>query len=161
MKPGAEAGFTVVELVVVIVIIGILAAVGVPRFMGFQAEARVAAVKSLGGTLKSAANMAHGVCLAQGCANNSTITIQGRAITFVNSYPTNATIGLLLPSTDGFTASSPGSTFTKSDARTINCWVRYTEAAEAGQAPTITYRLGAITDAQIETNVNDDLRTQC
>lgn len=160
MKPGTEAGFTVVELIVVIVIIGILAAVGVPRYMGFQTEARVAAVKSLGGTLKSAANMAHGVCLAQGCVNNSTITIQGRAITFVNGYPSNATIGLLLPSMEGFTASNPGSTFTKSDARTTDCWVRYTEAAGSGE-PTITYRLGAITDAQVETNVNNDLRTQC
>jgi MSHA pilin protein MshA len=160
MKSRAQAGFTLVELIVVIVILGILAAVAVPRFMGLETEARVAAVKSMGGTLKSAANMAHGVCMAQACANNSVIVIEGQNVTFTNGYPNNATIGALVQSMEGFTPNAAGNTFTKNGSRTASCWVRYTAPA-ANQAPTISYQSGTITNAASETTVNAALRNQC
>ncbi len=59
-----------------------VAAVAVPRYQGFETQARVAAVENMGGKLKSAALMAHAVCQAQSCANNQTIVIQGQSITF-------------------------------------------------------------------------------
>jgi MSHA pilin protein MshA len=162
MKRRAQAGFTLVELIVVIVILGILAAVAVPRFMGLETEARVAAVKSLGGTLKSAANMAHAVCQSQACAPGATLTIEGQSITFVNGYPNNATIGLLVQSLEGFTpvAGTPNR-FTKNGSNTANCWVQYVQAANATTPPTIRYQAGTIVDATTETTVNTALRKQC
>ena len=101
MRSALQRGFTLIELVVVIIILGILAAFAVPRFMGLDQQARIASVNSLVGTLRSAAAMAHGVWLAQG-APAAAITIDGQAITFTNGYPNAASIALLLDEIAGY-----------------------------------------------------------
>jgi MSHA pilin protein MshA len=164
MKSRAGAGFTRVELIVVLVILGIVATVAVPRYRSLQTEARVAAVKSIGGALKSAALMAHAVCQAQSCVNNQVLVIHGKNVTFLYGYPNTASIDALVESPEGFAVSADGNRYTRDGAPTSGCWVQYNDATISGDVvtpPRITYRLGTITDPTSEKNINADLRVQC
>lgn len=143
MYRSSQRGFTLIELVVVIVILGVLAAFAVPRFMGLETQARIASVNSLAGTLRSAASMAHSVYMARGNPANP-VVIDGQSINFTNGYPDAATIGNLLAQgtttanklAGAFTSNNAG-TFTLNGAVTpANCAVTYT-AAPANGDPTI------------------------
>lgn len=54
MRKNNQTGFTLIELVMVIVILGALAAIALPKFVDFGSDAKTAAVQGVAGALSSA-----------------------------------------------------------------------------------------------------------
>jgi MSHA pilin protein MshA len=136
MLKSKQRGFTLIELVVVIVILGILAAFAVPKFMGLEAQARASTVNSMAGSVRAAATMAYGVWLASG-GTGASVTINGAAVALTFGYPTAASIPTLIQDTSGFTIA--GGTWSKTGATTAaTCQLVYTPAANANTPPVVT-----------------------
>jgi len=130
MDRDSSAGFTLIELVVVITILAILAVFAVPRFAGLENETREAETNALAGSLRSSAMLAHGMWMAQG--GGPTVTMEGQTVTMIHGYPDRGSIVDALVELNGFTYAPESGVFTRSDAHApASCRVTYTPPAAA------------------------------
>lgn len=142
-----QGGFTLIELVVVIVILGILAVTAAPRFLNLQDDARASAVQGLKGAIDGAAGIVYGKAAIAGVETATSASLDvgtGTDITVVFGYP-EATSAALTQVVSGLNtdwtlvsgATGVGYGFTASNT---DCHVTYEAAASSSAAPTVTVR---------------------
>jgi MSHA pilin protein MshA len=135
MKNLKARGFTLIELVVVITILGILAAFAIPKFIALDKQARTATVNGLLGSVRSAAALARSLEMANGGAANASVIMEGATVTMANFYPDLAGIALAINASTDFTYAPATGIWTSNNAPTpANCSVLYTPAAGATPA---------------------------
>src|SRR4051812_18650412 len=86
--PRRESGFTIIELVVVIILLGILAATALPRFMNVDDEAHLSVVQGVHGGMQTSVSLYHAQWVAQSQpAANTQIPEFNNLRTNANGFP--------------------------------------------------------------------------
>ena len=161
-KMNNQQGFTLIELIVVIVILGILAVTAAPKFLSFTADARASTMEGLSASVKGAIQLVHA---KEAIAGKETVTTaaatSGSGLDTIFGYPaaTVASIG----SASGINSAADGSSeythiigtgkdifyypasiyntttpLTETTVVTGACYVKYKEAATSGADPVVT-----------------------
>jgi MSHA pilin protein MshA len=157
-KVQAQGGFTLIELIVVIVILGILAATALPKFANLSGDARLASINAAKGAMTSAAAIAHGRALvAPADVQNGKMTLEGTQIDVTSvGYPKATSTGIAaaanLATTDYVAYTATGTNIPAVPANGIvfvpasiagtatapNCYISYVLDASTTNAPVVT-----------------------
>ncbi|EGU41684.1 MSHA pilin protein MshA [Vibrio ichthyoenteri ATCC 700023] len=149
-----QGGFTLIELVVVIVILGILAVTAAPRFLNLQDDAREASLEGLKGAMAGATGIVYGRAAINGIEDQAGQSISGATgqpdITTDFGYPKasedgigNAVVGLSGSGADWVAVSAATGdtieyTFAGETSPTLgNCTVAYTMSSTSASQPSI------------------------
>lgn len=127
-----QQGFTIIELIVVIVVLGILAATAIPRFANVGTEARIASMQGVAGSINSAKEVIRAKWYAAGSNTVGTVTtVDGTSVavttgTAANSgYPTAAGMVSALNVSGNISCVAAGNTTTCTPAGFAACTVTY------------------------------------
>ena len=162
-----NGGFTLIELIVVIVILGILAVTAAPKFVDLQSDARLATLNGMKAAINSAVSLTYGKSLVKGVEKNATgskVSINGEEVEVCYGYPCAAAtkiqkvldIGVFEAcsgnSTSGNSTSARDWCYTgggdsESSIKIFvangysgnsKCYVEYKQPDASGKAPTVT-----------------------
>ena len=142
-----QAGFTIIELVVVIALLGILSAVALPRFIDVTDDAHVASVKGTAGALASAVSLVKAQAIVENATSGDTVTIDNTFIV-VNTarYPTQV---------NGTAVTNGSVTVSVTAANCVDVW----DAVLQAGAPNAEAAAGTDVDFVASTNGNQCLFT--
>jgi MSHA pilin protein MshA len=136
-----SAGFTLIELVIVIIILGILAVTAAPKFLNLQDDAKKAAADGVKAAVASSAQIVYSKAVIGGyekTSSGATVTVaDGKSVALVYGYPaaTSAGIGNAADIDTTWPGKESGSTFVYATSGST-CTVVYTEATSTAGATT-------------------------
>ncbi len=137
-----QTGFTLIELVMVIVILGILAAVALPKFVDLGGDARTSVIEGVAGSMRGTNAEIYAMAAQSpgGLGATSTVTVDGQTVTTAYGYASDVTnllkVMSLHPKND-FTISSTEIEMANATVP-ANCSVTYAPATATGGTPSYT-----------------------
>jgi len=151
-----QAGFTLVELIVVILILGILSALALPKFINMGSDARTAKIQAIYGSVRAASQIVHAAAVVRNqLGATGSVVVDNTSITTVYGYPdlTTATGIVFAAGLDTNTTAASNQDQVTLDTTTLagtlyiepngsttmtSCKVTYTPAASATVPPVIS-----------------------